>query len=140
MTRPPAPKSPSRWPSPGVTKAEYEELAAFRYRLRLFLRFSEQAAREVGLTAQQHQALLAIMGFPGRDEINVGELAERLQIAHHSAVGLVDRLVAQKLLLRKHGTEDARQVYLSLSARGRKILERLSVAHREELRRLGLPL
>ena len=122
-----------------MTKAEYEELASFRYRLRLFLRFSEQAAKEVGLTAQQHQALLAVMGYPGRDEINIGELAERLQIAHHSAVGLVDRMVALKLFFRRTGTEDARQVYINVSARGRKLLERLGVEHREELRRLGLP-
>src|SRR4051812_19813617 len=109
--------------SRSVTKAEYEELAAFRYRLRQFLRFSEQAARSVGLTVQQHQALLAVMGFPGRDRITIGELAERLQIAHHSAVGLVDRVVAQKLFEKKTGTEDARQVYVTVTAGGRKILD-----------------
>jgi DNA-binding MarR family transcriptional regulator len=75
-----------------VTKAEYETLAAFRYNLRHFLRFSESAAESTGLTSRQYQALLAIKGFPARDCITVGELAEQLQIAHHSAVGLVDRL------------------------------------------------
>jgi DNA-binding MarR family transcriptional regulator len=121
-----------------VTKEEYEELAAFRYRLRQFLRFSEEAARSVGLTVQQHQALLAVMGFPGRDRITIGELAERLQIAHHSAVGLVERGVAQKLFLKRIGTEDARQVYITVTARGRTILDRLAAAHQEERRRLGL--
>lgn len=128
-------------PSPAsVTKEEYETLAAFRYRLRRFLRFSEEAARSAGLTAKQHQALLAVKGFPGREEITVGELAERLQIAHHSAVGLVDRLVSRKLLIRQSGTDDARQVYVSVSARGDRLLERLTSTHKEELRRFGMPL
>src|SRR3569832_1651151 len=71
-----------------LSKAEYELLAAFRYALRQFLRFSEEAARAVGIEAQQHQALLAVKGFPGRDRITISELAERLQIRHHSAVGM----------------------------------------------------
>jgi DNA-binding MarR family transcriptional regulator len=58
--------------------------------LRKFLRFSEEAALAVGLTPQQHQALLAIKGFPGDHRMTVGELAERLQIRHQSAVGLTD--------------------------------------------------
>ena len=76
-----------------ITKSQYENLAAFRFALRKFLRFSEDAAGAAGLTPQQHQALLAIKGFPGRDHVTVGELAERLQIKPHSAVGLIDRLV-----------------------------------------------
>ncbi len=71
-----------------VTKAEYEALAAFRYNLRQFLSFSESAAASAGLTPRQYQAFLAIKGFPGRDSVTIGELAEQLQIAHHSAVGL----------------------------------------------------
>src|SRR6202044_268812 len=80
-----------------VTKADFEMLASFRYELRRFLHFSEGAAREAGLTPGQHQALLAVKGFPGKDRITIGELAERLQVAHHSAVGLVDRLAANDL-------------------------------------------
>src|SRR5579859_1886698 len=76
-----------------LSKADYEALAEFRWSLRHFLGFSEAAARAAGITPQQHQALLAIKGFPGRDKVSVGELAERLQIEHHSAVGLADRLV-----------------------------------------------
>src|ERR1017187_10959937 len=84
-----------------LVKSEYETLAAFRYALRQFMRFSEAAAREAGITAQQHQALLAVKGFPGRDRVTVGELAERLQLRHHSTVGLVDRLVAGEVVLRR---------------------------------------
>ncbi len=69
-----------------VGKADYETLAAFRYALRHFLHFSEEAAGKVGLTPQQHQALLAIKGYPGRDCVTIGELAERLRIAPSSSV------------------------------------------------------
>jgi DNA-binding MarR family transcriptional regulator len=120
-----------------VTKAEYEELAAFRYSLRQFLSFSESAAASAGITPRQYQAILAIQGFPGRDSATIGELAEQLQIAHHSAVGLVDRLVAQKLIVRVASAGDRRQVYVSLTARGIEILDKLASAHKDELRRLG---
>jgi len=120
-----------------LTKAEYETLAALRYSLRQFLHFSEEAAQAAGLSPQQHQALLAIKGFPGRDRVTVGELAERLQIRHHSAVGLTDRLASSDLVKRKPDTSDRRQVYLALTARGEAMLEKLSAAHKEQLRRLA---
>src|SRR5215471_11599200 len=129
--------APSRKSSPRLTKREYEILAAFRYHLRQFLRFSEEAAQTAGLTPRQHQALLAIKGFPKRQSVTIGELAEQLQIAHHSAVGLVDRLSSQKLIERAAGVEDRRQVYVKLSRAGTKILEKLSAAHRVEIRRFG---
>lgn len=120
-----------------IGKDEYEALAAFRHTLRQFLHFSEEAAEQAGLTPQQHQALLAIMGFPRREQVTIGELAERLQIRHHSTVGLVNRLVAQGLVARQPGVGDRRQVYVGLSEHGLALLEQLSTAHREELRRLG---
>jgi DNA-binding MarR family transcriptional regulator len=120
-----------------ISKAEYELLASWRYSLRQFLRFSEQAALAAGVTPQQHQALLAIKGFPGRDRITIGELSERLQILHHSAVGLAQRLVKEKYLRRTRDAKDNRQVYLELTPRGNAILEKLSVAHREQLRQVG---
>ena len=119
-----------------VTKQEYETLAALRYALRRFVHFSEDAAQHAGLTPQQHQALLAIKGFPGRDQVTVGELAERLQVRHHSAVGLADRLVAERLVIRAGDEADRRRVYLKLTSRGEALLERLSAAHKEQLRRL----
>ena len=120
-----------------ITKEHYVMLAEFRYALRQFLRFSETAAHTAGLTPQQHQAMLAIKGFPGRDDIKIGELAERLQILHHSAVGLVDRLVAQKHVRRFHGKIDRRQVHVTLTARGEASLEKLSETHREQLSRIA---
>jgi DNA-binding MarR family transcriptional regulator len=120
-----------------VTKEHCETLAEFRYALRKFLRFSENAAHAAGLTPQQHQAMLAIKGFPGRGRVSVGELAERLQILHHSAVGLANRLVARKYLRRVHDKGDRRRVNLALTSRGETVLEKLSAMHREQLRRIG---
>ncbi len=119
------------------SKSHYEMLAAFRYALRQFHHFSEEAAHASGITPQQHQALLAIKGFPGRDCVTVGELAERLQLRHHSAVGLIDRLVAEKLVARAPSALDRRQVFVQLTRRGENVLERLSAAHTEQLKRMG---
>ena len=120
-----------------LSKDQYELLGAFRYALRRFLHFSETAAHATGVTPQHHQALLAIKGFPGRDRITMGELAERLQIRHHSAVGLVDRLVADKLVRRESASNDRRQVYIRLTRRGESVLERLSELHHTQVRTLG---
>lgn len=119
------------------SKEDYETLAEFRYALRCFLRFSEEAAKSAGLTLQQHQALLFIIGYPGREQVTIGELAERLQIRHHSAVGLVNRLEEQGLVNRIHNSEDRRQVFISLTEKGIGVLKSLASTHREELRQLG---
>jgi DNA-binding MarR family transcriptional regulator len=120
-----------------LSKAQYELLASFRYALRRFLHFSERAAYAAGITPQHHQALLAIKGFPGRESASVGELAERLQIRHHSAVGLVDRLVAEKLVRRQSARNDRRLVHVRLTRRGERVLEALSALHQTQLKTLG---
>jgi DNA-binding MarR family transcriptional regulator len=120
-----------------VKKSEYEKLAAFRYELRKFLNFSERAAESEGLAVQQYLALLAIEGFPGRNYVTVGELAERLQILSHSAVGLVDRLVKAGLVVREVAEEDRRKVHVKLTSKGRVKLEKLASAHHEELQTAG---
>ena len=74
-----------------LSKEDYESLASFRGALRRFLRFSEEGARAAGITPQQHQALLAVMGQNGRDWASISEIAEFLQLKHHTAVGLIDR-------------------------------------------------
>jgi DNA-binding MarR family transcriptional regulator len=101
------------------------------------MHFSEEAAREVGLTPQQHQALLAIKGSGRREAMTIGELADALQVRHHSAVGLVNRLVDQALARRVPGADDRRQVLLALAPRGLELLEELAATHRHELRRVG---
>jgi DNA-binding MarR family transcriptional regulator len=127
----------STTPSRQLADADYERLAEFRYLLRQFLIFSEDAAEQAGLTAQQHQALLAIKGF-GRDRpLTTGDLAERLGIRHHSAVGLIDRLLSKALVKRQSGSEDRRQVLLTLTPKAESLLAKLSAAHRDELERLA---
>jgi DNA-binding MarR family transcriptional regulator len=120
-----------------VTKSDYETLAAFRYELRKFLRFSEQAALDAFLAPQQYLALLAIEGFPGRNRITVGELSERLQIAAHSAGELVNRLEAGHLVKRRPSDEDRRCVYVELTPQGRAKLEKLATVHHAELQSVG---
>ena len=119
------------------SKADYETLAEFRYALRHYLRFSKNAVETAGLTLQQHQALLFIIGFPGREQVTIGELAERLQIRHHSAVGLVDRLEQQGWVERITHEQDKRRVFIGLTEKGIGVLESLASMHREELRYLG---
>jgi DNA-binding MarR family transcriptional regulator len=120
-----------------LDQAEYELLAEFRQVLRRFLLFSKTAAEQVGLTPQQHQVLLAIRGRPAGCAITVGELAERLQIRPHSAVGLVDRLVDRALLERVTSPDDRRQVHLVLTPDAEALLERLTAAHKAELKQIG---
>ncbi len=120
-----------------LTKSHYETLASFRYALRRFLRFSEKAAEAERVTAQQHQALLAIKGFPGRGKVTISELAERLQLRHHSTVGLVDRLVKERWVVRGRSSEDRRQVFIELTPAGENLLGRLAHIHHEELQRVG---
>lgn len=130
------PAAPSRSRA-DLSKSDYEDLAAWRYALRQFLRFSEEAASAEGLSPQQHQALLAIKGFPGSESVTIGELADQLQVRHHSVVGLVDRLTVEKLVSRETAADDRRKVLVTLTPRGQRILSQLSSAHRQELRRIG---
>jgi DNA-binding MarR family transcriptional regulator len=120
-----------------LSKSDYERLAALRYQLRRFLHFSEVEAEAVGLTPRQYQGLLAVAGYPGRDAITIGELAKQLLVAHHSAVGLVDRLSAQGLVERQPGPQDRRQVFVRLTPHGNALLEKLAHAHRAELLKLS---
>lgn len=115
--------------------SQYRALADFRHRIRQFLTFSENAAREAGLTPQQHQLLLALSAAD--DGVSVGELAGRLLLRHHSVVGLVDRLQALGYVSRERDLQDRRRVTVRLTRAGEQALATLSVAHRRELRAHG---
>jgi DNA-binding MarR family transcriptional regulator len=117
--------------------ADYERLAEFRYVLRHFLIFSENAALGAGLSAQQHQVLLAIKGAGNKTPVTAGLLAERLGIRHHSAVGLLDRLAEKSLIRRQRNRTDRRQVLIRLTPKAERLLARLSAAHQRELRRVA---
>jgi DNA-binding MarR family transcriptional regulator len=120
-----------------LTLADYESLAELRYQIRRFLHFSEQAAREAGLEPRQHQLMLTLKGLPAGARPRIGELAERMQIQHHSTVELVNRLAAGGYVRRHRGDEDRREVLLSLTPKGEKVLRELSLHHKAELRTRG---
>jgi DNA-binding MarR family transcriptional regulator len=120
-----------------LTLADYEALAELRYQIRRFLHFSEQAARSRGLEPRQHQLMLALKGLPTGARPNIGELAERLQIQHHSTVELVNRLARGGHVRRHRAGDDRREVLLSLTSKGEKILRELSLHHKAELRMRG---
>jgi DNA-binding MarR family transcriptional regulator len=129
-------KNKASGPREIMQKKDYQALAVFRYALRKFFRFSEQEASKFGLSMRQYQALLTIFGFPGKEEITMGEMAEWLQIKHHSAVGLVDRLESQNLVKRNRDKNDKRVVCIRLTNKGKRILEKLASLNRQELKRL----
>ena len=121
---------------PLVDKETIQDLAWFRYNLRRFLRFSENAARDCGVTPQQHQLMLGIAGFTGRGAVTISELAEFLQEKNNSVVGLVERAMQSGLVRRRNATSDRRLVMVSLTPRGREILSRLTLLHKEEMKRV----
>ena len=112
-------------------------LAWFRYSLRQFLRFSEKAARECGVTPQQHQLMLGIAGYTGRGWATVGELAEFLQERHNAVVGLVERAAKRGLVRKVQSATDRRFVRVHLTAGGESVLSRLSHLHESEAARLS---
>jgi len=116
-----------------LPKEQLVALSAFRYRLRRFLRFSEDAAREAGMTVLQYQLLLHIAGVEGREWATIGELAELLQARPNGVVALVSRCEDLGLVRRRSGREDRRQVEVHLTAKGRRYLARLAAQHQEPL-------
>jgi len=120
-----------------LTDAEYQRLLELRTGLRHFLRWSEEQAAAAGLTAAQHQLLLAVRGHGHPAGPTIGDVAGALLLRHHSAVGLVDRAVKAGLIIRHEDTDDRRVVRLTLTSLGADILTLLSTTHLEELERLA---
>ncbi|EIF28420.1 transcriptional regulator [Burkholderia sp. Ch1-1] len=119
-----------------LEKSDFEQLSEFRYQMRRFERFSEQAAQTEGITPLQYLLLLHIKGYPQRDWATIGELAERLQAQHHGVVALVSRCEALGLVKRKVSETDRRQVEVHLQKPGEKTLAKLATLHRAELKSL----
>ena len=132
--------SPAAKYSPATGEPESEEvirdLAQFRYTLRKFLRFSENAARQCGVTPQQHQLMLGVAGYTGHGSATVSELAEFLQERNHSVAGLIERAVQHGIVSRAQDKTDRRVVNVSLTASGKEILSKLSRLHQEEAWRI----
>jgi DNA-binding MarR family transcriptional regulator len=117
-----------------VSHRDYEALAEVRYQIRRFLNFSDGAARAAGVEPQQHQLLLAIKGLPAHTTPTIGVCAERLQIAHHSAVELCSRAADKGLVRREASPDDRRAVALRITPQGELVLRELSLSHRAQLR------
>ncbi|MEO5898748.1 MAG: MarR family winged helix-turn-helix transcriptional regulator [Ilumatobacteraceae bacterium] len=118
-----------------LSERDYRTLAAFRKRLRQFLAFSEAAARDVGLTPNQHQLLLVIRGHPGHGKPSISDAADALRLQLHSTTELVGRAVDDGLVVRQHDPTDARRILLGLTDKGDRKLAALSDLHRGELQR-----
>ena len=113
----------------------YQQLAELRFRIRQFLHFSEEAARETGLEPQQHQLLLAVKGLAPGTRPTIAALANRLCLRHHSTVELVNRMAARGMVVRRHDDQDRRQALIELTASGEEMLEKLSLLHWQELQK-----
>lgn len=125
-------------PDSDLNSAQYRALAEFRFRIRRFVRFSEDAARAAGLEPHQHQLLLAVKGYAGEGEgPTIGYLAEQLQIKHNSAVELLGRMSEGKLIRREPGTSDRRQVIVRLTSIGERLLQKLTEEHLAEIQETG---
>ena len=125
-----APKTPTR----DLAAAHYRALAEFRYQIRRFLTFSEAASREAHVEPQQHQLLLVLKGLGPGQRPTIRVVAERLQVQHNTAVELVQRSVERGLVERRTSREDRREASLKITPAGDRLLRRLSLAHRSELR------
>jgi DNA-binding MarR family transcriptional regulator len=117
--------------------SDYQALAEFRHQIRKFLHFSEQAIKQAGLERGQYQLMLAIKGMPAGVRPRIREMANRMQIRHHSAVELINRLESRGWVRRERAQDDRREVLLALTPKGEKILAELALHHRNELRTAG---
>lgn len=117
-----------------LTDGDFDRLARFRYALRRYLKFSEDAARRAAISPAQYQLMLFVRSFTKEAPPSIADLAERLQVSHHSAVGLIDRSETAGLVARDRDRQDARRVRVRLTPRGAAILTRLV---REHYARIG---
>ena len=120
-----------------VSEGGFRQLAEFRFHVRQFLHFSEEAARACHIEPQQHQLLLVIKGLPEGARPTVTTLSHRLCLRHHRTVELIDRLVDQGAVSRRHCDQDHREVLIELTAYGEELLNRLSALLLQELRIAG---
>jgi len=111
-----------------LEEGDYRRLARFRHALRRFLRFSENAARRAGISPAQYQLLLFIRSAPAPGA-GISHLAERLQVRHQSAVGLIDRCERAGLVRREQDPDDRRRAFVRMTPRGTRVLARLVLEH-----------
>jgi DNA-binding MarR family transcriptional regulator len=120
-----------------LSDLQYRLLSEFRFRIRSFLHFSEETARNSGLEPQQHQLLLALRGLPEGSRPTIGTLADRLCLRHHTVVELVNRLAERGAIARHHNEDDRREVLVQITSKGEAVLRELSDSHWQELKKQG---
>lgn len=120
--------------APAFSDQDYQDQADFRCAIRKFIRFSEEQARSKGITPQQHMVLLTVRGHHAHPHVSVGDIAEALQIRHHSASLLVDRCVKRGLIRRSEDPDDRRRALLTLTAEGQRVLDAITHANRGQIR------
>lgn len=120
-----------------MNPVDFETLASFRHLVRKFLRFSKDLLCSEDLTPDQYQALLAIRAFSSKSKLSIRDLAEQLQVRHHSTVGIVDQLVLRQAVVREVAPHDRRKIFLTLTEKGEDLVNRLAPPHRDELLRLS---
>ena len=119
-----------------ITLRDYHRMASLRYAMRKFLRFSKEfLSSQAKLTPEQYEAMLALKAFSADGTLTVGQLSERVQVKHHTAVSLTDKLAARKLVTKQRGGCDRRRVYVKLTTSGTRLMELLAAAHRRELKK-----
>ena len=123
--------------APDISHPAFQQLAQFRYCIRQFLHFSEQAARAHGIEPQQHQLLLTLKGLPPGMRPTVTTLAQRMCLRHHSTVELINRLAERGAVVRTASDRDKREVLVELTPFGEEILHKLSLLHWQELQTSG---
>jgi DNA-binding MarR family transcriptional regulator len=116
-----------------LSQSDYRDQADFRYAVRRFVRFSELQARQEGITPQQHLLLLMVRGHESYPRVSIGDIAERLQVRHHSASLLVERMVQRGLVSREIDAADRRRALVALTPTGQDVLDRITIANRREL-------
>jgi DNA-binding MarR family transcriptional regulator len=121
---------------PTLSDSDFRDQAEFRAALRRFLRFSEEQSRVYGITPQQHLLLLAVRGHGHYPNVSIGDVAEALQIRHHSASLLVDRCVRRGLLSRREDPADRRRALVALTDEGQQVLDDITKANRRQLQSL----
>ncbi len=112
-------------------------LAEFRFELRKFLQFSENASVAAGLQPQQHQLLLQVAGAAEGTPVTIAYAASRLGLRHNSTVELVDRLEREDLIERTIDEDDKRRAILHVTRKGWQVLHKLSGDHARELNEMA---
>lgn len=119
-----------------LSKQDFEQLADFRYQLRIFLRFSEEVTQQHGITVLQYLLLLQVKGYPDKEWATIAELAERLQSHHHGVVSLVSRCEKAGLVLRHAGQYDKRCVEIQLTSKGEILVNQIAQRHKDQVSQL----